>query len=233
MADKDSIDVLMTFIVSGTTAVPAEGTSEWDKDDTDMMEGFQDGMFFEVDDFSFGVSLGGSENSGGAEAAGTSPSSSPGKNELHSRDGHGNPANVQKGASKAGSANRFAKYIESGTQDFKPEVQEITITRQVDIASVRFLQSCFNYSKFERAILVKRKFTGNTDFHEAFLRLEFKEPLITGVEWDEGEIVKEKLKFVCRGVVAAYRQQNADGTLKGARSASWTPTRKVVAGGTA
>ncbi len=227
MADKDNIDVLMTFIDSNSKGVAAEGTSKWDQDDTDMMKDFADGSFFEVDDFTFGVGLGGSEDSSGAEAGGSSSSDNPGRNQLHSRDGHGNPATTHKGG-KGRSSNRFAKYIESGAIDFKPEVQEITITKQLDISSIRFLQSCLTYGKFQKAVLVKRKFTGVTNYYEAFLRLEFQEPLITGIEWDEGEIIKEKLKFVCRGIVAAYRQQNQDGSLKGARSASWTATRKVV-----
>lgn len=228
MADKESIDVLMTFIDSGGNGVAAEGTSAWDKDDTDMMKDFQDGKFFEVDDFTFSASLGGTEDSVGAEGAGSSSSGKLGDNSLHAPPGRENASMTPNAGRKAGRGNRFAKYIESGTIEFKPEVQEVTITKQLEISSIRFLQSCFTYGKFQKAVLVKRKFTGNSDFHEAFLRLEFKEPLITGVEWDEGEIIREKLKFVCRGIVAAYRPQNRDGSLGDARSASWTPQRQLA-----
>lgn len=225
MADKESNDVLMTFIDNNGRGVAAECTSVWDHDDTDMMKDFQDGKFFEVDDFDFGVSLGDSE-SGGSEGGGSS--STGNDNSLHAPPGqNGAPAAQNTEKKKAGSSKRFAKYIEGGDIEFKPEVKEITITKQMDISSVRFLQSCLTYGKFQKAVLVKRKFTGGFDFHEAFLRLEFKEPLITGIDWDEGDIVKEKIKFICRGITVAYRPQNKDGTLGDARSASWTPTRKL------
>jgi type VI protein secretion system component Hcp len=225
MPDKESIDVLMTFIDSNGRGVAAECTSKWDKEDTDMMEGFQDGKFFEVDDFDFGISLGASED-GGSEG-GLPSSGNLGGNSLHAppdRNGAPTSQNAEKEAEKkkaTSSSKKFEKYIEGGDIQFKPEIKEVTITRQADTSSIRFFQSCLHYGKFQRAILVKRKFTGRRDFHEAFLRLEFKEPLITGIDWDDGENIKEKLKFICRGIVAAYRQQKADGTLKAAQQTSW------------
>lgn len=231
MADRESNDVLMTFIDNNGRGVAAECTSVWDKDDTDMMKDFEDGKFFEVDDFDFGVSLGDFEDGGGGHGGGSPSSGNLGENNLHAppgRDGAPAAQNAEKKKAKS-SSKRFAKYLEGGDIEFKPEVKEITITKQVDISSVRFLQSCLTYGKFQKAVLVKRKFTGGFDFHEAFLRIEFKEPLITGIDWDEGEIVKEKIKFICRGIVVAYRPQNADGTLGDARSASWNPPRKLAA----
>jgi type VI protein secretion system component Hcp len=219
MADKKSSDVLMTFIDSNNRGVAAECTSKWDKKDTDMMEGFQDGKFFEVDDFDFGVSLGDSED-GGSEGGGSSSWGNLGENSLHPPPGGAPTSQNAEKKKPTGNSKKFAKYID-GKIEFKPEIKEVTITRQLDISSVRFFQSCLHYGKFKRAILVKRKFTGTYDFHEAFLRLEFKEPLITGIDWDEGEIVKEKLKFICRGIVAAYRPQKDDGTLQAAEQTSW------------
>jgi type VI protein secretion system component Hcp len=224
MADKESNDVLMTFIDSTGRGVAAECTSKWDKNDIDMMEGFQDGKFFEVDDFDFGVSLDDSEDSGPDSDRSSSSGNLP-ENSLHAPpggDGATTPQNAEK--KKTSSSKKFAKYIEGGSIEFKckPEIKEVTITRQVDISSVRFFQSCLHYGKFKRAILVKRKFTGRYDFHEAFLRLEFKEPLITGIDWDEGDIIKEKLKFICRGIAAAYKPQKHDGTLEAAKQTDWS-----------
>lgn len=230
MADRESNDVLMTFIDNNGRGVAAECTSVWDHDDTDMMKDFEDGKFFQVDDFDFGVSLGDSEDSG-SESGGSSAAADLGGNSLHAppgRDGAPAAQNAEKKKAKS-SSKRFAKYLEGGDIEFKPEVKEITITKQVDISSVRLLQSCLTYGKFQKAVLVKRKFTGGFAFHEAFLRIEFKEPLITGIDWDEGEVVKEKIKFICRGIIVAYRPQNQDGTLGDARSASWNPPRKLAA----
>jgi type VI protein secretion system component Hcp len=229
MADKESNDVLMTFIDSNGRGVAAECTSAWDEDDVDMMQDFEDGKFFEVDDFDFGVNLG--EDEGGGDGGGSSFSGNLGENSLHAPPGHGGaPAaqNAEKKKAKS-SSKRFAKYLEGGDIEFKPEVKEVTITKQVDMSSVRFLQSCLTYAKFQKAVLVKRKFTGGFDFHEAFLRIEFKEPLITGIDWDEGDVVKEKIRFICRGITVAYKPQNNDGSLGDARSASWNPPRKLAA----
>jgi type VI protein secretion system component Hcp len=225
MADKESNDVLMTFIDQAGEGVDAECTSIWDKDDTDMMKDFEDGKIFEVDDFDLAVNLGDSQDGGGGEGSGSSSSEN-----LSEKD-----AEKKKAAS---SSKRAGKYFATGDIESKPEVKEVTITKQVDISSIRFLKSCLSHGKpvseqndlkllFQKAVLVKRKFTGGFSFHEAFLRVEFKEPLITGIDWDEGDIVKEKIKFICRGIVVAYRPQNADGTLGDARSASWNPPRKL------
>jgi hypothetical protein len=34
----------------------------------------------------------------------------------------------------------------------------------------------------------------------AFLRIDFTDVLVIGVDWDSGDVVKEKCKFICRGV---------------------------------
>jgi type VI protein secretion system component Hcp len=227
MADKDSIDVLMTFIVSKTNGVAGEGSSVWDTTDHDMMEGFTGGNIFEVDDFTFSAGLTGAEDRSGTDGA--SWSGRPGENFIHARGGQERPTMTPNAARKAaGGSSLFAKYIASGEINFNAEIPEVTITKQVESSSIPFLKACLNYSKFERAMLVKRKFTGNHNFYEAFLRLEFKEPLITGVEWDEGEIIREKLKFVCRGITAMYRPQDSKGRLGKVLQTTWSPVRRLA-----
>ena len=224
MADKDSIDVLMTFLAESTGPVAGEGTSKWDPTDP-MMEDFQEGYFFEVDDFDFGIGLGDSESDRGGRGSGSSSSGNLGDNSLHGPPGRDGASGTPNAGGKSGS--KFGKYIECPRNDyswewaFKPEIKEITITKQVDISSARFVRSCLTYGNFQKAVLVKRKFTDRISLQRAFLRLEFKEPLITGVEWDEGDIIREKLKFICRGIVIAYRPQSADGTLAKAKQTSW------------
>jgi type VI protein secretion system component Hcp len=48
--------------------------------------------------------------------------------------------------------------------------------------------------------------------HIGFLRIDFTGVLITSIDWDAGEVVKEKVKMVCRTVQVKYRAQNNDGT---------------------
>ena len=92
-------------------------------------------------------------------------------------------------------------------------LEEITLSRQLDTSSKVLLDHCLNQIPLSTATLVRRKFTGRKDFHEAYLRLEFKEPLIVSVEWEDGDVIKEKLKMVCRGIRAVYRPQRPDGSL--------------------
>ena len=245
MADKESIDVLMTFIDSTGNGVAAECTSVWDKDDTDMMKDFQVGKVFEVDDFDFAVNLGGSETAGGGQASSSSSSGHLGENSLHAPPGRDGARESQNAEHKKAASKRAANYFATGIiGPMPPEVKEVTITKQVDVASTTFLSSCLSFGKkvppppptkpgfrdpnlrFQKAVLVKRKFTGNLDFHEAFLRVEFRDPLIIGIDWDEGEIVKEKIRFICRGILVAYRPQNQDGTLGQARTVTWFSARK-------
>jgi hypothetical protein len=40
-----------------------------------------------------------------------------------------------------------------------------------------------------------------------FLRTDFATVLITKIDWDAAEIVKEMCTFACRGVSVKYRQQ--------------------------
>jgi type VI protein secretion system component Hcp len=230
MSNKDSIDVLMTFIVSGTNAVAAESSTILDKaEHHDMIEGFTPGNVFEVDDFTFSANLTSAEDRSGADNA--SWSGGQEDNFIHARGGPqshmATPNAARKAAGSSGSSNLFAKYIASGDIHFNVEIPEVTITKQVESSSIPFLKACVQFSKFERAILIKRKFTGK-NFHEAFLRLEFKEPLITGVEWDEGEIIREKLKFVCRGITAMYRRQDSHGNLGSPLQTTWSPPRRLA-----
>ena len=89
-------------------------------------------------------------------------------------------------------------------------------TRQIDNASIPLFYDCFQTKSFDSAAVVMRKSGGiqNTTSGLAavpFLRIDFKEILIVSLDWDGGEIVKEKCKFVCRQVAVQYAQQQHSG----------------------
>lgn len=228
MADKDSVDILMTFIMTSGSGVDAESSSIWDYSDTDMMGDFQDGCVFDVNDFKFSADLRDSEGKDGRGSGSTGRGG--GTNALHNLPGrNNNNANNQKEDSSRRSGG-FAGYLQTGnSRQYPADVKEITVTKQLESASVTLLQNCLNSVPFKKAVLVKRKFTGNGQFHEAFLKLEFTEPLITGVDWDQGDVIKETVKFICRGVTVVYRPQSDDGTLDPVgNQMTWTPQRKLA-----
>ena len=111
------------------------------------------------------------------------------------------------------------------------DVHPFSFSRQMDMASPIFLEHCASVTPFARATLVKRKFTGNLGFHESYLRIVFTDVLLTGVEWDDGDFVKEKCSFVYRQMDVSYRPQKADGTLDKSVPGSWQAKRKTQGSG--
>lgn len=220
MAD-DSNDVLMTFLMEGK-GVAAECQAVWAKDDG-MKADFTDGHFFEIEDFSFG---GGLEPSDYHEEENDGVTTFP-RQGLSTR----NPLSNQVSGggsrkSKKARRNKFTNYFTKGDAvDYGAHLQDISVSRLLDVASPNFLQYCLEMKSFTKAVIVKRKVVGKahggTREHRGFLRLEFEEPLITGVEWEDGEVVKEKLKFICRGVTVTYRPQQNDGSLGNPVNAHW------------
>lgn len=220
MADESS-DALMTFIPKGSdkVGVPAEGQATWNKDE--LMTDFTAGHFFEVKDFSLG---GGIEDDSSSEKE--SQSSSTKENRGYREEQESQKTNASSGSSKkVRHGSRFNNFFATGatkTPDGKAplygaHLQEISVTRVLDKASPKLLEYCLKLESFTKAVIVKRKVVGRahggTREHQGFLRLEFEEPLITSVEWDDGEVIEEKLKFVCRGIKVTYRPQNDDGSL--------------------
>ncbi len=223
MADTNSSDVLMMFKPQGKVALEGEGTTAFDPNDS-LMTNFLPKRFCEVEDFSFGAGIEDSDSSGAEEEVDTAGALD---NELHSREPKGG-AKTGKASKQKQKVRKFKRFVEQGppaagqgTLGYDVNLDEVTVNRQMDRMSMQLLQLCLNQTPLDLIVLVKRKFTGNQAFHEAYLRLEFTQPLITSVEWEHGEVMKEKVKFVCRGIKAAYKPQTASGTLGNAIPANF------------
>jgi hypothetical protein len=80
---------------------------------------------------------------------------------------------------------------------------------------------CCNSKSFASATLIKRKAAGTDTSGHAFLRIDFKDVLVIGLDWDSGDVVKEKCKFICRGVKVQYKPQTSDGSLGAAVPGTW------------
>jgi len=78
-------------------------------------------------------------------------------------------------------------------------MEPFSFTRMIDRASPLLFENCANSISFASATLVKRKVTGQTLALQAFLRMDFKDVLIVGISWDDGDILKEK----CNSFAAA------------------------------
>jgi hypothetical protein len=224
---NESTDVLMTFILS-SGGVPAECTALWDDGDT-MHKDFTSGCYFEIEDFNLGAGL----ESDDVNSDKTTGGSAKGNN-LRTRGPQ--KGGAQGDGKMSARGNKFAKYILEGSLNYPIDVQEISISRQMDMASPVLLDSCLHLTPFTKAVIVKRKVVGgvsedNLVHHRGFLRLDFDKPLITSVEWEDGEVVKEKLKFICRGFKVTYRPQNNDGTLGSEVPMNWKPSSRLAGSG--
>jgi type VI protein secretion system component Hcp len=94
------------------------------------------------------------------------------------------------------------------------QLNEISVTRQIDIASMALMRACIGTQGFDSASIVKRRAGGGSaESGQAYLRVDFNGVLITKIDWSDEHVVKEKITFITRGLQMLYRAQLADGTL--------------------
>jgi len=239
---NESTDVLMTFIDSTGTALAAECASVWNPDDT-LKTDFKEGCFFEVDDFSFGGGVEANEDWDNNKSSPGGPGSDrESKNGLRERDdphqqgkdgGKGRDGSRRRAAG-GGRGTRFSAYIHNdGTDELSwqskliRDVPEISVSRQIDRCSPYLFWACMNFHSFTKAVIVKRKIIGGfaasgvTVPMMGFLRFEFERPLITSIDWGDGDVIKEGFKFVCRGLTMIYKAQMPDGSLGAQIQGKW------------
>jgi type VI protein secretion system component Hcp len=153
--------------------------------------------FFEVTDFDFAIAL------------------------KESDDG--------KSSTGAGSFARWRSAAPSEYKDIKYplEFDKFTFSRQIDRASPVFFQGCCTSQTFDTAVLVKRLSQGALGGvmrpAVAYMRVEFSNVLITGIDWADGDVVTERCEFICRQMQVTLRQQTTDGGVSGANEsrADW------------
>ncbi len=232
MADQDSRDILMSVTIKGgSKALKGEVGIAIDTSDA-LMEGFYSGneadLFCRIQDFTFSVGIEDNESGAGEEgASGTNVGAS--ENTLHGtrgaapekggKGGTGGKGTTGKPAKRSRQFKHFMDFggldadPNTGSVGYPPSLQPITVSRQMDVMSAPLLKECLNCRPLKRVIIVKRKFTGSKDNYEAYLRLEFIDCLLTEVEWDDDEIIKEKVKFVYRELKTQYKPQDMAGNL--------------------
>lgn len=194
-----SIDLLMKF-VKGSDAIDAECQTTVDSKD-DFLHDFKTGKFFEIDEFNFGVGLEDDDSAGEKHVEKLKPALNP---------------NVH-----APPRTRFTNWLRGEQKAYPVDLEPFTFSRQMDQASPLLFEMCCNSQSFASATLIKRKAAGTDVSGRAFLRIDFKDVLVIGVDWDSGDVVKEKCKFICRGVEVQYKPQTSDGTLGAAVPGNW------------
>ena len=210
-------DVLM-ILVQGSRAIAAGGTSDLDGTDS-MLSGFSAGKFFEIEHFALGLNLSDFD-------AGHAPGSVAGQPKPPAVGG----AHKDQTAAVAPQKSKFASWRDRKKSrqaitavTFPVELDPFSFTKMVDRASPLLFESCASTASFDSATIVKRKVTGkSTNALQGYMRIDFSNVLLVGLTWDDGEMIKEKCRFICRGMRVQYRPQVPDGTLAAASSAEWS-----------
>ena len=190
-------ELLMKLVKSTGEAVRAECQVEIDSRD-DLMAGFAADRFFQIEDFSLTVGL---DDGEGKEPA---------------KQDHGKEASKPKysrwlGEDAAG----------GGSTQYQLEVEPVTFSRLMDQGSTELFQACCQSRTFNSGTIIRRLATAQGAGAKAYLRLDFTDVLITEVDWEEGDQIKEKYKFICRGVKMQFKPQASSGALGAAIPGIW------------
>jgi type VI protein secretion system component Hcp len=201
---ENTTDLMMRFVLN-QNPVEAECTLDIAQKDK-LMEDFVHkagsrtfGNYFEVRDFSYGLSL---------------------KENDESSDSADPLARAVQASLKPAAAGAFARW-RSASQDvytsikYPVEFDRFSFRRTIDCASPILFQSCCTSQTFDSAVLVKRTSQGSSGGVDlpsvGFLRIEFTQVLITSIDWDDDDIVTEACNFICKGMKITYRRQTASG----------------------
>jgi type VI protein secretion system component Hcp len=206
MAEKSS-DLLMRVMLHGL-AIAADSltmiSDEELKSDSLLTpvtskDRFQNGRFFEIEDIDFKVGL-------------KDPDAPEPKDPKETKEGEAT-------AKPAARHTSFAGFRRSARTNYVVDLPPVTFHRLMDQASTVLFQCCSDSESIDEINVVKRKATGYSEQYqssrtgESYLRMDFKGVLITGVDWEEDHVIKEKYQFVYRECKISYRPQNPDGTL--------------------
>lgn len=217
---QDHTDLVMKFTLDGQP-VWAECTLDVASGDTFMSDFSKPteydnySNFFEVDSFTMSMSLDGDDKSTGTLQQSTSRPNS----------NNANPASGQ-----------FARWRSATNSEYKDihyplTFDKFTFERVIDHASPIFFQCCCTSKTFDSAVLVKRVSQGQVGGTVrpalGYVRIEFTKVLITGIGWDDGDVVKESCEFICQKMRINYRKQKSQGTVDtgAGLSMSWPSSR--------
>jgi len=210
-ADRET-EVFMLMIDSAGAAVQAECRIALDSTD-DLVQDFSAGQFFQVDDFKFGMNIDDRDptSEGGGPGGGGSG--------LPTASDTLNMTNLSGSQVKFGRW-KSAKDNEVKTMKFPVKMDEFSVTRRYDKASPLLFEKCANSEGFKTATLIKRRLICGSKL-QSFLRIDLDQVLITHIDLEDEEVIKETLHLIFRSITVTYKSQLHHGGLGPAGMASW------------
>ena len=239
MADNNGTDVLMQLRFDNGP-LEAECQTEVDSDDDPFVSDYDNGTFFEVKEFSFGMNIDDKDPKTDSVNAGSQPFATPqGARGLHGLgDGRLTPAQIAAIAAATKKESKFGRWKSASPSDLQSmkcypvRMDEVSIKRDYDKASPVLFRQCCLSGAFKSASLIKRKDVGGSKLR-GFLRMEFNDVLITHLEWEDGDTIEESFRFVFRSVTIKYRitllrKGQNEASLQSLPDVEWSYDRELV-----
>ncbi len=202
MADK--VDILMK-IVDEHGPVIGESQSVLTRGD-DFVKGFETGMFFDISDFDFDVSVRGDDGGGESDDDDDEKPAVPPKKKKKKSGG-------------------FGQWLAGPHDGYPVDMQPFQFTKELDQTSPLLFYFCSNSISLKSVTMVHRKAGGQKAVGQGYwgyLRIDFTDVLLTSVSWDVADaIATEKVKFICREIKVQYRSQNPDGSMAEPIGVEW------------
>jgi type VI protein secretion system component Hcp len=215
MAD-DVRDVLMMMKLKGA-AIPAECSAAIGADDT-LAQGFVAGSaannwqsnFFALRDFKMEMGLLG--DTAGDPVAEKRQAEE--RMKLYTQTVKQGDEGLNLAATRGSSdfARFMARKPGGSLKSYSSNLEPVTINKYLDISSLSLFKYCINSTTIDSAAILKRRGSGENQL-STYLRIDFTDLLITDFNWDEEDVVTEKLSFVCRSAKVQYRVEQASGKM--------------------
>ena len=202
MADK--VDILMK-IVDEHGPVIGESQSVLTRGD-DFVKGFETGMFFDISDFDFDVSVRGDDGGGESDDDDDEKPAVPPKKKKKKSGG-------------------FGQWLAGPHDGYPVDMQPFQFTKELDQTSPLLFYFSSNSISLKSVTMVHRKAGGQKSVGQGYwgyLRIDFTDVLLTSVSWDVADaIATEKVKFICREIKVQYRSQSPDGSMAEPIGVEW------------
>ncbi len=231
MADNAVSDLIMKFETKPGQPIEGESLTVLDLLKGDMTKGFKKGYMFEVESFTFRAGVSGededSKNKQKDETAARKQSKEQNRinQTMHVASGaKGPPPPLLEVGAKPTSVGAFSKWRAGQEAKYPVDISPVEFSRAIDKASTILLQNCIRRVTYDSATLIKRKSAGSRSSGEVYLRFDFTGVMMTRIDWDNDDPIKEKCQFICRAVTVSYRPQLPDGTLGAVVPGFWTMT---------
>lgn len=228
---EQSNDLFMKFELMNGLHVAGEAISDLGESKSTWAKGFRQGSMFEVDSFSFQAGIGGEDIESqrknfelGLKNAQIEKRNRENRmqHDIKYAKSDSKPTFVEEKPEKITSVGQFKKFREGKDVKYPIDLQPVSFERSIDRSSTALLQYCIRRTVFKSATLIKRKAGGTKAAGEVYLRIDFNTVLLTQVDWDEDDPIKEKCSFISRAITLRYRPQRPDGTLGEEYMGFWT-----------